>query len=202
MKKLLAASLIAVGAVTAARAEPLKVYDAYIGMDLGMASISYIGLNDTESKYFPDFGMLMGFDFGAKFRPLDSIYNPGFSVSMNMTFPTEPEKWAVNQKPSVSYYTWGVDFDNYLTMANRNTPASRTDFLLGIGWHSITESWVGGGTNYDTTSMALAFKLGLEQGISENLKLNFKIQFFMAANSDNGMLDTFTKASLGFKMVF
>ena len=204
MKKLLAASLIAMtAATTGARAETLSVYDAYMGFDLGLAMMSYVDLSSDELKYTPNSSILMGFDLGAKFRPLNSIWNPGVSLAMNLTFPVEPEKWTYKQKPTYSWYTWGADFDNYFAISSREDASSRTDLILGIGYHAVTTSWVGGGYGDDSsTDMSLALKFGIDQSISENLKLNAKMQFFLLPGSSKGEQDVFTKISIGFKAVY
>ena len=203
MKKLLAAGLIALTSATAARAGSMTVYDAYMGMDFGLGMMSYIDTTADELKNFPTGALLLGFDFGMKFRPLDSIYNPGFSISWNSSFPTEPEEWPTKQKPSFSWYTFGADFDNYFAIANREDESSRTDLILGIGYHAFTESWVGGGLGSDSaTDMSLAIKLGLDQSISEDMKFNIKLQFFGLPGTHKYEKDVFTKLSIGFKMMF
>lgn len=203
MKKLLATSLVAI-ATTTANAKTLSVYDAYAGFDLGFGMMSYIDLSTDELKQMPTSAFMMGFDLGAKFRPLNSIYNPGVSLALNLSFPTEPEKWTLSkQKPSYSWYTWGADFDNYFAVANRSNASARTDLILGVGYHAVTTSWIGGGLGEDSsTEMSLAFKFGVDQSISENLKLNAKIQFFLLPGSNKGEQDVFTKASIGFKAVY
>ena len=204
MKKILAIAGVAsvVGAV--ANAAELKLYDAYIGMDLGLGSMSYVDLTTEETKSVVNNTFLMGFDLGAKFRPLNSVWNPGISLGWDLTLPAEPEKWALTkQKPSYSFYTFGADFDNYFAIANRRNAASRTDLIAGIGYHAVTTSWTGGGLGSDSdTHMSVALKFGIDQGISENLKLNAKVQLFILPGNDKGEEDMFLKMTVGFKSVF
>ena len=201
MKKLLAASLVALTTATAARAEPLKVYDAYMGMDLGLGMMSYIDMSskEIEDYGFPESTLMLGFDIGAKFRPLDSIYNPGLSLAWNLSFPIEPK----NSNITYNWYTFGADFDNYFAIANRTDASSRTDLILGIGYHAVTTSYTGGGLGSGSgTDMSLALKFGIDQSLTENMKLNAKIQFFLLPGDTKGEQDIFTKMSIGFKIVY
>ena len=204
MKKLLAASLIALTSVTAAKASNTVIYDAYMGMDLGLGMMSYIDLSSEELKYMPNSSLLLGFELGAKFRPVDSIWNPGISIAWNLSFPTEPEKWGyTKQKPSYSWYTYGADFDNYFAIANRTDASSRTDLILGIGYHAVTTSYTGGGLGSGSdTDMSIDLKFGIDQALSEGIKLNAKMQFFLLPGDSWGEQDVFTKISIGFKALF
>ncbi|MBO4480323.1 MAG: hypothetical protein J5742_01695 [Alphaproteobacteria bacterium] len=204
MKKLLIAGLASVIGLSAANARSMTIYDVYGGMDLGLGSMSYVDLNSDESKYVVNSTFLMGFDLGAKFRPLESVWNPGVSLGVNMTFPAEPEKWGyTKQKPSYTFYTWGADFDNYFAIANRRNAAARTDLIAGIGVHSVTTSYVGGGLGSGSdTYMSVALKFGIDQGISESLKLTAKMQLFILPGNEKGEEDMFFKMSIGFKTMF
>lgn len=199
MKKLLTASLLAITATTAANAASISLNDAYLGMELGMGFISWTDVSGEALKYVPTNAFLFGFDLGAKFLPLERVWNPGVSINYNLSFPTEPEKSVTRQKPSYNFWTLGADFDNYFAVANRRNPANRTDLVAGLGIHSITTSVTGGGMNDSDTSMALAFKFGLDQGITDDMKFVARLHFFIP--TEEGM-DSFTKLSVGFKMIF
>lgn len=203
MKKFFVAGVASLIGLNAANAGEMKIYDPYIGADFGMGVMTYIDLTADEEKYTPGMAMLLGFDIGAKFRPLNSIWNPGVSLGMNASFPVEPEKWYTKQKPSYSFYTWGADFDNYFAIANRNKADSRTDLIAGIGYHAVTTSYTGGGLGSGSdTDMALAFKFGVDQGLGDDMKLNAKMQIFALPGSKKGEQDMFFKISIGFKMMF
>ena len=200
---LIAAGLASVVGLSAADATVMKVYDPYMGMDFGFGAMSYVDLSTDESRYTPGAGLLMGFDMGAKFRTLDSIWNPGFSLGMNLTFPIEPEKWYTSQKPFYNFYTWGADFDNYFAIANRKDASARTDLIVGIGYHAVTTSYTGGGLGSgSSTDMSLAFKFAIDQALSDEIKLNAKMQIFALPGDQKGEEDMFFKMTIGFKMLF
>lgn len=199
MKKLLAASVLAISTVCSANAADISLKDPYIGMEFGMLFISYDGVSGEALKYVPNSAFLLGFDLGAKFLPLESSWNPGVSLNYNLSFPTEPEKWYVKQKPSYTFWTIGADFDNYFAVANRNKADERTDFVFGLGIHSITTSTTGGGTSGSDSSMALGFKLGIDQGIDDTMKFVARLHYFIPTEEG---VDSFTKLSVGFKKIF
>lgn len=197
MKKFLTASVLAMSTICGANAASISLNDAYLGMELGMGFISYKDISGEYLKYVPTSAFLLGFDLGAKFLPLSSAWNPGISLNYNVSFPTEPEKAVYKQKPSYTFTTIGADFDNYFAMSGKS--ADRTDFVFGLGIHSITTSIVGGGMSGSDTTMAIAFKLGFDQGITEDLKFVGRLHYFIP--SEEG-INSFTKLSVGFKMVF
>lgn len=199
MKKFLVASILAMTTVCGANAGSISLNDAYLGMELGMGFISYEDISGEALKYVPNSAFLLGFDLGAKFLPLESTWNPGISLNYNLSFPTEPEKSITKQKPSYTFWTIGADFDNYFALGNNAKPEDRTDFVFGLGIHSITTSVSGGGANGSDSSMALAFKLGIDQGISEDLKFVARLHYFIPTEEG---VSSFTKLSIGFKKVF
>ena len=74
--------------------------------------------------------------------------------------------------------------------------------ILGIGYHAVTTSFTGGGRSGSGTDMSLALKFGIDQSLTENMKLNAKIQFFLLPGDTKGEPDIFTKMSIGFKIVY
>lgn len=202
MKKLLAASLVALTSVTTANAANISLNDAYIGMDLGMLFPSWKDVPAGYEDYLPQSAFMLGFDIGAKFLPLDRVYNPGLSLGYNLSFPTEPSKSYTKQKPAYTFWTLGVDFDNYFAIANRNKPDSRTDLIAGAGLSAVTVSVSGGGMSDSSTTMAMDFKFGVDQGISESLKLTARMHVFFPLDSDDVGMDALMKMSIGFKSIF
>ena len=92
-----------------------------------------------------------------------------------------------------------IEIDNYFAVANRNKADERTDFVFGLGIHSITTSTTGGGTSGSDSSMALGFKLGIDQGIDDTMKFVARLHYFIPTEEG---VDSFTKLSVGFKKIF